>query len=102
MLKDVRYALRAMGRNRGMSTVVVLSLALGIGANTAIFTLMRAVIMKTLPVRDPSQLVLLHWQGETWPKGLNQSGSGGPDLPASHVGSRSLAYPFFRELRSQA
>jgi len=84
-----------------MAAVVILSLALGIGANTAIFSLMRAVMLNTLPVRDPQRLVVLHWQGERWPKGLNQSGSGSPDLPSSLVGSRSLAFPLFRELRKE-
>ncbi|HEX4567500.1 MAG TPA: ABC transporter permease [Vicinamibacterales bacterium] len=59
-------------------------------------------MLNTLPVRDPQQLVLLHWQGETWPKGLNQSGSDGPHLPSFLVGSRSLPFPFFRELRKES
>src|SRR5262249_47178251 len=63
---------------------------------------MRAVMLNTLPVRDPQRLVLLHWQGGTWPKGLNQSGSGGLNLPSSLVGSRSLAFPFFRGLRTES
>src|SRR5215472_12421229 len=98
-MKDLRFSIRTLSRTPALTTVVILSLALGIGANTAIFSLMRAVILNTLPVRDPQHLVLLHWQGEAWPKGLHQSGSGGPNLPASLVGSRSLAFPFFRELR---
>ncbi|HEX6463679.1 MAG TPA: ADOP family duplicated permease, partial [Vicinamibacterales bacterium] len=101
LLKDLRYAIRTLRRSPGLSTVVVVSLALGIGANSAIFSLMRTVMMTTVPVRDPGRLVLLHWQGKTWPKGLNQSGSGGLNLPESLVGSRSLAYPFFRQLRSE-
>lgn len=101
LLRDLRYAIRTMGRSPGLSAVVILSLALGIGANSAIFSLMRTVMSNALPVRDPGRLVLLHWEGETWPKGLNQSGSGGLNLAASRSGSRSLAYPFFRELRSE-
>ncbi len=90
-----------MGRSPGFAAIVVLSLALGIGANTAIFSLMRAVMANSLPVREPERLVVLHWQGETWPKGLNQSSGGGPDLPSSMSGSRSLAYPFFEALRTE-
>ncbi len=50
---DLRYALRMMGRNSGFTAVAVISLALGIGANTAIFTLLDAVLLRTLPVKNP-------------------------------------------------
>jgi predicted permease len=100
-LKDLRFTIRNMGRSPGLAIVIALSLGLGIGANTAIFSLIRAVMLKSLPVQEPDRLVLLHWHGETWPRGLNQSGSGGPSNPAYKVASRSLAYPFFREIRKQ-
>jgi macrolide transport system ATP-binding/permease protein len=99
MLRDLRFTLRNMGRSPGLALVIAASLALGIGANTAIFTLIRDVMMKSLPVPEPERLVMLHWFGERWPKGLNQSGSGGPNNPAYKSASRSLAYPFFRELQ---
>jgi putative ABC transport system permease protein len=56
---DVRYALRAMRKAPGFALVAILSLALGIGANTAIFTLIDVTMLKSLPVRDPESLVLL-------------------------------------------
>jgi len=59
MLHDIRYALRILAQNRAFAAVAVLSLALGIGANTAIFTLMDYVMLRALPVRSPQQLVAL-------------------------------------------
>jgi predicted permease len=59
LLQDMRQAIRMMRRNSGFTAVAVISLALGIGANAAIFTLIDAVLLKSLPVRDPASLVLL-------------------------------------------
>jgi predicted permease len=59
MWNDVRFALRTLRRSPGFTIVAVLSLALGIGANTAIFSLLYQVAMRTLPVRDPASLVQL-------------------------------------------
>jgi predicted permease len=59
LLQDLRYGLRQLRRNPGYTAVAILTLALGIGANTAIFTLVDAVMLKSLPVADPGQLYRL-------------------------------------------
>src|SRR6267378_2213886 len=58
LLKDLRYGFRSMLKRKGFVAIAVLALALGIGANTAIFTLVNAVLLKSLPVNHPEELVL--------------------------------------------
>ena len=58
ILQDTRYAIRVLFLNTGFALVAILSLALGIGANTAIFSLIDTVLLRSLPVRDPQQLVV--------------------------------------------
>ena len=64
MLKDLRHGARTLLRDKGWTAVVVLSLALGIGANTALFSAVNGLFLKKLPVRDPDTLVRLKWAGK--------------------------------------
>ncbi len=88
LAQDILYGLRAMLRSPGITLVALLSLALGIGANTAIFSLMDAVMLRSLPVEDPGKLVLLG-TGDAW--GITDA-FGRTDL---------FSYPFYRQMRQR-
>ena len=60
LLQDLRYGLRMLLTQKGLSAVALLSLALGIGANTALFSIVDAMLLKMLPVKEPDRLVLFH------------------------------------------
>jgi putative ABC transport system permease protein len=77
-LQDLRYGARTLRKNAGFTTVAVLTLALGIGANTAIFSIVNTVLIRPLPFNDPSRLVML-WEGLPV-LGLPQLGFEAPDL----------------------
>ncbi len=87
--QDVGYALRALRRNLGFTAVIVLALAIGIGANTAIFTLVDALLLRQLPVAQPEQLVAI---GNTTRVGSRSSGSPRVDL---------ISVPLYRDIRAQ-
>lgn len=62
-VRDVRYALRQLKKTSGLTLICVVTLALGIGANTAVFSVMNAVLLKSLPVADPDRVVYLNTSG---------------------------------------
>src|SRR5260370_5095295 len=59
--QDIRYGCRTMTANKAFSALAVLSLALGIGANTAIYSFMESILLRSLPVADPESLGVLNW-----------------------------------------
>jgi len=79
LLKDLRYGLRQSYRTPGFAVVTILTLALGIGANTAVFSVMNAVILRYLPVPDPQRLVMLRYVDQ--PDGSHQTGYDETSLP---------------------
>ncbi len=84
---DLRLAVRGLLRSPLFATVAILSLALGIGANTAIFTLIDQILLRKLPVADPEQLVMLYQQG-------SHNGS--------NMGARMHSYPMYQEFQKRA
>jgi predicted permease len=100
LIQDLRYGLRQLRRNPSFTTVAVLTLALGIGANTAIFSVIDAVMFKTLRVGQPGQLVILKWTAIKRPKTSTYSSSGPcPHSEGSSSGC-SFSYSGFEQLRS--
>lgn len=98
LVQDLTYGVRQLRHRTGLTAVVVLSLALGIGANTAIFSLMDAVMIRMLPVKNPGQLQLLEWSVQQWPTPVinDLSGSTWQDKIGRTV-STSFSYPTFQE-----
>ncbi|MCU0913828.1 MAG: ABC transporter permease [Planctomycetes bacterium] len=99
--RDVRYALRQLWNSRRLTAVVILVLALGIGANTAIFSVINGVLLKSLPVRDPQDLRVISWMG-------SDTGIGGftSDMRGPRVSGKSswlaFPYPTYREFAENA
>jgi len=98
VLHDLKYGLRMLRRSPGVTAVAVLSLGLGIGANTALFSVVDAVLLKNLPVEDPEHLLVFEWQAGRPYRLSGMSGTSNVDGPP---GTRSLSlfrYDVFEKL----
>ena len=91
-VRDVRYAPRGLRRSRGWTAVIVVSLALGIGANTALFGVVDSVFLETVKVSNPGRLVVFGWAGDMNLAGGTQGY--GYLAPDANGGRRSVSLPF--------
>src|SRR5438105_1588787 len=93
MLNDLRHAIRLLFQAKGWTAVVVLSLALGIGANTALFSAVNGLLLRTVPVRDPGSLVRLRYSGS------NDMVTSSSDYGSTNEAEMrtTLSYPMYRQ-----
>ncbi len=89
---DLRYAIRQLRRSPGFAAAAVLTLALGIGANTAVFSLLDQALLRSLPVRNPASLVILEGTGKAWEGSFSSNGG-------DHEAYFSV--PMYRNLRDE-
>src|SRR6476659_277601 len=100
LAQDVRYGVRGMSKNRLFTALAALSLALGIGANTAIYSFMDAILLRSLPVSDPASLVVVKWRSgpATSDEFVMRSMDGHSYNDASGLNAAIFPFPAFERL----
>ena len=98
--QDVRYGLRSMAANPVFSSMAVLLLALGIGANTAIYSFMDAIMMRALPVQRPEELVILNWHTKAFPPVAHSFSGNNYKDPRTGFTSGNFPFPAFELLQA--
>ncbi len=100
LAQDIRYGLRTISGSKLFTSMAVLSLALGIGANTAIYSFMDAMMLRALPVKHPEQLVILNWRAKTDPPIVHSLWGEDYDEPGG-TASPNYPYPAYELLRDK-
>jgi predicted permease len=101
LLQDLRYGFRMLLKQKGLTAVALLSLALGIGANTALFSIVDAMLLKMLPVREPERLVLFKTVAPTEFSVGSYNGSSNKDEQTGLINRTSFVYQTYQRLREQ-
>src|SRR6185436_3962592 len=101
LLQDLRYGIRMLLRQKGVTAIALLSLALGIGANTALFSIVDAMLLKMLPVKDPARLVLFRSMAPREFSVGSYTGNSNTDQATGQRTMTSFAFQTFKRMREQ-
>ena len=102
LINDIKYTFRQLRKSPGFTVVAVLSLALGIGINTAIFSMINGILYKSLPVRNPHELRVINWTGHKLLRRWRKFEGNVGNISSNKVYSGAFPYPAYRDFAEQA